>query len=91
LLVFAGWRKVDDLQDKTISIWSREDAPPASPVNAPQIPPHWQGVMWGTLPLGSSLLALLVVLIPERRGARARAIDPYLSSEEELVPGRLAS
>ena len=91
LLAFAGWRPVDSLEDKRIIIWSREGVPPASPLNSPQIPPHWQGVMWGTLPLGSSLLALLVVLIPERRGARARAIDPYLSSEEELVPGRLAS
>jgi hypothetical protein len=66
LLVFAGWRKVDDLEDKTISVWSKEAVPPAVPVNAPQIPPAWQGLMWGIFPLGSSLLALLLVLLPEK-------------------------
>ena len=29
--------------------------PPATPLNAPQIPPHWQGLMWGILPFGSSI------------------------------------
>jgi hypothetical protein len=67
LLVFAGWRKVDDLEDKTIGVWSKEAVAPAVPVNAPQIPPAWQGLMWGIFPIGSSLLALLLVLIPERR------------------------
>ncbi len=67
LLTFAGFRRVDDLEDKTIVIWSKEGAPPATPVNTQLIPPHWQGLMWGTLPFGSSLLAILVLfLLPER-------------------------
>ena len=70
LLSFAGWRRVDDLEDKTISIWSKEGAPPAVAMNIAQIPPHWQGLMWGTFPFGSSILALLVVLIPEERWLR---------------------
>jgi hypothetical protein len=90
LLVFAGWRKVDDLQDKTISIWSREDAPPASPVNAPQIPPHWQGLLWGTLPIGSSILAMLFALIPEKRWNRSRAEQPS-TVPDDLVLGRMIS
>jgi hypothetical protein len=75
LLVFAGWRKVDDLEDKTISVWSKEAVPPAVPVNAPQIPPAWQGLMWGIFPMGSSLLALLLVLIPERRKRGREALE----------------
>ena len=67
LLSFAGWRPVDNLEDKTITIWSKDGVPPATPVNAPQMPPHWQGLMWGTLPFGSSMLAILVLLIPQRR------------------------
>ena len=90
LLSFAGWRPVDDLEDKTITIWSKDGVPPATPVNAPQIPPHWQGMMWGTLPFGSSLLAILVLLIPQRRRYKVRAEMPY-PAEEEFVPGRLAS
>jgi len=91
LLVFAGWRKVDDLEDKTISVWSKEAVPPAVPVNAPQIPPAWQGLMWGIFPIGSSLLALLVVLIPERRW-RGREVtesdrqqDPVMAPQTERV------
>jgi hypothetical protein len=89
LLTFAGFRHVDDLEDKTISIWSKEGAPPAVPLNTPLIPPHWQGVMWGTLPFGSSLLALLVLFIPDRRRTADEEIDSSTAAEN-LEPGRLA-
>jgi 6-pyruvoyl-tetrahydropterin synthase related domain len=90
LLSFAGWRRVDDLEDKTISIWSKEGAPPAVAMNIAQIPPHWQGVMWGILPFGSSILALLVVLIPEERWLRRPTAEPA-TAPEEMAPGRLMS
>jgi hypothetical protein len=89
LLTFAGFRHVDDLEDKTISIWSKEGAPPAVPLNTPLIPPHWQGVMWGTLPFGSSLLALLVLFIPDRRRPADGEIDSSAAAAN-LEPGRLA-
>jgi hypothetical protein len=88
LLSFAGWRRVDDLEDKTIIVWSKEGAPPAVPLNSAQIPPRWQGLMWGTLPFGSSILAILVVLIPEKRWHRRGAVEPSTAAEE-LAPGRL--
>ena len=90
LLAFAGWRPVDNLNDHTIIVWSKDGVPPATPLNAPQIPPHWQGLMWGLLPFGSSILALLVLLIPERRPLESRISFPS-PAEEEYVPGRLAS
>ena len=90
LLSFAGWRPVDNLEDRTITVWSKDGVPPATPVNAPQMPPHWQGLMWGTLPFGSSVLALVVLLIPQRkRDVRRGGI--LFSADEDLVPGRLAS
>lgn len=91
LLAFAGWRPVDNLNDHTIIVWSKDGVPPATPLNAPQIPPHWQGLMWGLLPFGSSVLALLVLLIPERRPLESRISFPSPAEEEEYVPGRLAS
>lgn len=91
LLAFAGWRPVDNLDDRTITVWSKDGVPPAIPLNAPQIPPHWQGMMWGILPFGSSLLALLVLLIPEKRPLESRITYPTYPAEEDLVPGRLAS
>jgi hypothetical protein len=90
LLSFAGWRPVDSLEENTITIWSKDGVPPATPVNAPQIPPHWQGVLWGILPFGSSLLAILVLLIPAERHEEEDAKVSY-PTDETLVPRRMAS
>jgi hypothetical protein len=90
LLSFAGWRQVDSLEDKTITVWSKDGVPPATPVNSAQMPPHWQGLMWGILPFGSSLLAIFVVFIPERRRSLQRA-NNFLVNDELMVRGRMAS
>ncbi len=90
LLSFAGWRPVDYLEDKTITIWSKDGVPPAQPVDAPQRPPRWQGVMWGTLPFGSGILAILVLLIPERRRRHAEA-ELHVTSDEDVAARSLAS
>jgi hypothetical protein len=90
LLSFAGWRPVDNLEDKTIMIWSKDGVPPATPMNAPQMPPHWHGLMWGTLPFGSSILAILVLLIPQRKLFERRAGVEF-APDENLVGGRMAS
>ena len=42
--------------------------------------------MWGMLPFGSSILALLVLLIPERRPLESRISFPS-PAEEELYQG----
>jgi hypothetical protein len=89
LLTFAGFRRVDTLEDKTIAIWSKEGAPPAVPMNTALIPPHWQGLMWGTLPFGGSLLALLVLLIPDARRLRGDEAE-IPAAGEALEPRRVA-
>jgi hypothetical protein len=90
LLSFAGWRPVDTLEDQTITIWSKDGVPPATPVNAGQVPPHWQGLMWGILPFGSSLLAIVVLFLPEKR--REQVAPGYsVAPEEEYVPRRMVS
>jgi hypothetical protein len=90
LLSFAGWRQVDTLEDNTITVWSKDGVPPAMPVNAPQIPPRWQGLMWGIFPFGSSLLAILVILIPEK-GRQARQGGDLIATDENRMHGSLAS
>jgi hypothetical protein len=85
LLYFAGWRQVDQLDSKTITIWSKDGVPPATPMNSAQRPPHWQGVMWGTLPFGFSLLALIVIWLPEKRERGFRDDDPR-ESYDSLTP-----
>ena len=62
--------------------------PPAVPVNAPQIPPAWQGLMWGIFPIGSSLLALLLVLLhPGSNGRRRQRPVRSADGQENLVMG----
>jgi hypothetical protein len=90
LLSFGGWRRVDDLEDRTIVVWSKDGVPPAAPVNAPQMPPAWQGIMWGTLPIGSSFLAILVLLIPDDKRRSLVGVEPE-TVHEDYVPGRLVS
>ncbi len=68
LLAFAGWRQVETYDGGNVTLWSKEDIPPAHPVESHMAPAAWEGLEWGTLPVGSSLLALLLVmLLPERR------------------------
>lgn len=92
LLYFAGWRAVDSLEDNTIVIWTKDGVPPARPVNAPQVPPAWQGLMWGIFPFGSSIFAILVLLIPEKRNRMATtSAEPAIANQENSIFGRLVS
>jgi len=86
LLNFAGWRQVDALDDKTITIWSKDGVPPATPMNSAQMPSRWQGIMWGTLPFGSSILAILVLLIPGKLEREIRQDEP-MATDTALVSG----
>ena len=90
LLSFAGWRPVDSVEDQTITVWSKDGVPPATPLNAAQIPPHWQGLLWGILPIGSSFLAILMLLIPARKEREVREEYPY-PAEEPLMTRRATS
>lgn len=90
LLSFAGWRPVDYLEDQTITVWGKDGVPPAAPVNSPQMPPHWEGLLWGILPFGSSILAILVVLLPKKRSDEIRSTHSVVP-DEVLVARRMVS
>jgi hypothetical protein len=71
LLVFGGWRQVESYDSGAITVWSKDDAPPARKVPSDAVPAPWEGLLWGILPIGSSFLAILfVMLLPEPRRAR---------------------
>jgi len=68
LLTFAGWRKTELLDNGEISVWTKEDVPPAHRIVSNAVPPAWMGLVWGTLPIGVSILAMfLELLLPARR------------------------
>jgi hypothetical protein len=90
LLVFAGWRKVETYNSGQITAWSKEDVPPARKIESDAVPAPWEGFLWGILPIGSSILAIvLIVLIPDR----VRAVDNLVtipSAADERVYAREA-
>jgi hypothetical protein len=73
LLTFVGWRKIETFGNGEITAWSKEDVPPAHPIGSDAIPPAWMGFLWGTLPIGVSILAILLELLWVA-GRRARPV-----------------
>jgi 6-pyruvoyl-tetrahydropterin synthase related domain len=84
LLVFAGWRQVDAFDSGTITVWSKDDAPPAREIPSDSVPPPWQGLLWGILPVGSALFAILfVTFLPEP--VRVHDVRTFPSAAHEPV------
>jgi hypothetical protein len=68
LLTFVGYRKTETFSNGQITAWSKDDVPPAHRIDSDAIPPAWMGLMWGTLPIGVSILAMfLELLLPADR------------------------
>lgn len=85
LLTFVGWRKIETFDSGLITAWSKDDVPPAHKIESDAIPAPWEGLLWGTLPVVVSLLAIfLEVLLPARRmpvpvEVPAHAEQPYVA------------
>jgi hypothetical protein len=62
LLAFAGWRKQEVYDRGNISLWVKDGIPPARKTYFGTPPTALEGILWGTLPIGSSILALFLVL-----------------------------
>jgi len=68
LLTFVGWRKIETFDNGAVTVWSKEDVPPAHPIQSDAMPTAFQGVLWGTLPIGVSFLAIILeFLLPNPR------------------------
>ncbi len=84
LLAFAGWRPAETYNDGAVVLWTKEDVPPAHPMELGAIPPPWQGVMWGLLPIGVCILAIVAVLTLPEREVLGRAI-PFPAPESVVL------
>lgn len=87
LLAFAGWREEEIYDNGNVSLWTKEDVPPARPLDfGAFMPTATEGVLWGILPVASSLFALLLVLlIPERRRPGRTLEFPAPATVEPMV------
>ncbi len=85
LLVFAGWRQVDAFDSGAITVWSKDDAPPAREIPSDAVPPAWQGVLWGILPVSSAVLAILFLIFLREPSLRVTNVREFPSSAREAV------
>lgn len=87
LLAFAGWRQAESYDNGAITLWTKDDVPPAKQLDfGNMVPPAWQGIMWGTLPVGSSLFAIFaVLLLPDRRRVTETLEFPSRRDSKEVV------
>jgi hypothetical protein len=77
LLTFVGWRKIETFGSGQITAWSKDDVPPAHKIESDAVPAPWQGLLWGTVPIAVSLLAIfLELLLPVRRRIAAPVAVP---------------
>jgi hypothetical protein len=79
LLVFGGWRQVETYESGSITVWSKDDAPPARVIPSDAVPAPWEGLLWGILPVGSSVLAILFVLF---------MVEPRRVAEQVTIPAQ---
>jgi len=84
LLTFVGWRKTETFDNGEITAWSKDDVPPAHRIESDAVPPAWMGLLWGTLPVGVSILAMFLTLfIPAKQSIRRVIESPVPISEPE--------
>ncbi len=67
LVGFAGWQRVESFDSGAITVWAKDDVAPARTIPSDAIPSAWEGLLWGTLPMATSILAILFALfLPDR-------------------------
>ena len=87
LLAFAGWRQAESYDNGNVTLWAKEDVPPAKKIDFGDLmPTAWQGIMWGILPVGVSLFAIFAILmLPERRVLAETVPFPATTPEDRVV------
>jgi glycosyltransferase involved in cell wall biosynthesis len=85
LLVFAGWKQIDSYNRGEITVWTTIGIPPAHEIPSLMKPPLWQGIMWGTLPMGVNLLAIFILFAwrPPRQQSSDWTRDQQTVAEQE--------
>ena len=79
-------RKTEIYDRGNVSLWVKDGIPPAHKTPFGEPPTAMEGLLWGTLPIGSSMLALVLVLAFPGRRRRTGTIEfPVISTEEPVL------
>jgi hypothetical protein len=87
LLTFAGWRQIENYNHGETTVWTTNGIAPAKQIPSPFRPPVWQGIMWGIVPFGTSLLTIALGYLSWKESRRSLQ-DQEASSrdQEDAVP-----
>jgi hypothetical protein len=85
LLTFAGWRKIETYNSGDITAWSKDDVPPARRIETDARPTPWEGVLWGILPVASSIVVLLLELLWPISKRRTRNLEIPAYAKEQYI------
>lgn len=86
LLAFAGWRKEETYGLGDVTLWVKDGIPPAHPTPYGTPPTATEDLLWGTLPIGSSIIAvLLVLLFPDARRKTEPIEFPLVAANEPVL------
>ena len=86
LLAFAGWRKQEVYDRGNVSLWAKDGIPPAHKTSFGTPPTRLQGILWGTVPIGCSILALILVMaLPDKKRAAETLQFPSVSTGEPVL------
>jgi hypothetical protein len=80
LLTFAGWHQIDSFNFGETTVWTTIGIPPATKIPSPLKPPRWQGIMWGTIPFGCSLVTVVLAFVFRKKKDESEA-DETLENE----------
>jgi hypothetical protein len=73
LLVFAGWHQIEVYDEGLITVWSKDDVPPARKIASDAVPAPWEGLIWGILPISCAALAVFfLITMPDRKRTLAK-------------------
>jgi hypothetical protein len=81
LLAFAGWREAEAYDRGQVTLWVKDDVPPAQRMDFGTPPAVWQGLLWGLLPMTFALLSLLSVILLQDRRVMAETYEVPSASE----------
>jgi hypothetical protein len=92
LLVFAGWRQVETYDSGAITAWAKDDVPPAHKIASDTVPAPWEGLLWGILPIGSSILAIFfAILLPDAVPVRGKIVTLPAYSDARVYASEVRS
>jgi hypothetical protein len=85
LIAFAGWRQVELYENGNVTLWSKEDVPPARDLHTSQQLPWLERMLWGLAPIVCLLLALLFVATTPMREDEIAQTIPLAPSGTDAV------